>query len=193
MPTSPKSYLESLDSTQLAQLILALEQRGVISAPAALPTAPGPSQSAASNHSHMSSSLTDGGTTLSPADVATSKPTTSLSQDPASSWWLGKQTKDERGNLEASTDGLHFGVPGIQLLLAIKSESFMGGTSFWPYYPVAQIDFHVYRNAVARLVLDMDCAVFLPHPSHMAASAHYANAMANDEVEIILTDNEDNI
>ncbi|KAK0478692.1 hypothetical protein EDD18DRAFT_1364548 [Armillaria luteobubalina] len=173
MPTSPKSYLESLDSTQLAQLILALKQRSVISAPATLPTAPGPSQLAASNHSHMSSSLTDGGTTLSPADVATSmaKPTMSLSQDPASSQQLGKQTEDEQGNLEASTDGLHFGVPGIRLPLAIKLESFMG----------------------ARLVLDVDCAVFLPHPSHAAASAHYANAMANDKVEIILMDDEDDI
>ncbi|KAK0492984.1 hypothetical protein EDD18DRAFT_1357388 [Armillaria luteobubalina] len=46
-------------------------------------------------------------------------------------------------------------------------------------------------NAVAPLVLDVNGAVYLPHPSHATASTHYANAMANDEVEIILTDSED--
>ncbi len=47
------------------------------------------------------------------------------------------------------------------------------------------------RNVVAPLVLGVDGAVYLPHPSHAAACAYYANAMASDEVEIILTDNED--
>ncbi len=48
-----------------------------------------------------------------------------------------------------------------------------------------------YRNIIAPLVLGVDGAVYLPHPSYAAVCAHYANAMASNQVEIILTNNED--
>ncbi|KAK0471976.1 hypothetical protein EDD18DRAFT_1370693 [Armillaria luteobubalina] len=73
MPPSPKHYLESLDSAQLAQLISALVQRGLVSAPAALPTGSGAPYLATCtepSHSHPTSSLSDSGTTLGVADVA---------------------------------------------------------------------------------------------------------------------------
>ncbi|KAK0481027.1 hypothetical protein EDD18DRAFT_1113309 [Armillaria luteobubalina] len=120
---SLQSYLESLDSAQLAELILALEQCGVVLAPATLPTASGPTHSAM-----HSSSLSGAAATPSLANVATSVATV-----PETNGW----------------------------------------------------------NAVAPLVLDVDHTVYISHPTHMAASAHYANAMANNEVKILLTDDED--
>ncbi|KAK0486705.1 hypothetical protein EDD18DRAFT_1360516 [Armillaria luteobubalina] len=47
------------------------------------------------------------------------------------------------------------------------------------------------RDTVTPFVLNVDGAIYLPHPSHAAACTYYANAMANNEVEIVLTDNED--
>ncbi|KAK0505316.1 hypothetical protein EDD18DRAFT_1344120 [Armillaria luteobubalina] len=180
MPTSPESYLSSLDSTQIAELISALEQRGLIPAPAALPTAPGPILLAASNHhSHAPSTLSGSEATVSIADVGTSSaviPETNgkpLSQ-PYKPTAPGKAS---RGWSTGST-GQH-GCPTVQ--------------STWYTVTVGyQVGIFQGWNAVAPSVVDIDSAVYLPHPSHAAACAHYTDAMANDAVEIVLTNSDNN-
>ncbi|KAK0474613.1 hypothetical protein IW261DRAFT_1422902 [Armillaria novae-zelandiae] len=172
MPPSPRDYLNSLDSTQLAQLILALEQHGLLSA--TLPT--GSEASANSSRSHPTSSLSGGGTNLGVADMAVaavhetnSEPLPLPSRLPAprkasQGWSSGARTQHAHPTTQTTwytvTVGYTIGI-------------FQG----W--------------NAVVPSVLDVDCAVYLSHPSHAATCAHYANAMANNEVEIVLTDDED--
>ncbi|KAK0477739.1 hypothetical protein EDD18DRAFT_1365242 [Armillaria luteobubalina] len=46
-------------------------------------------------------------------------------------------------------------------------------------------------DTVALFILNVDSTVYLPHPSHAAACTYYANTTANNKVEIVLTDNED--
>ncbi|KAK0492867.1 hypothetical protein EDD18DRAFT_1357245 [Armillaria luteobubalina] len=107
MPTSPESYLSSLDSTQIAELISALKQHGLI--PAALPTTPGPILSAASNHhSHAPSTLSGSEATVSIADMGTSlaRQMASHSRNLISPQHLGKPVEDSRQDPQASTDAL---------------------------------------------------------------------------------------
>ncbi|KAK0481033.1 hypothetical protein EDD18DRAFT_1363371 [Armillaria luteobubalina] len=170
MPPSPKHYLESLDSAQLAQLISALVQRGLVSAPAALPTGSGAPYSATCtepSHSHPTSSLSDSGTTLGVADVAETLslprrlPTPRKARRGRSS---GSRSQHTRPNAQTTW---------YTVTVGYKVGVFQG----W--------------NAVAPSVLDLEGAVYLPHTSHAAACAHYASTMANDQVEIVLTDNKD--
>ncbi|KAK0499950.1 hypothetical protein EDD18DRAFT_1102167 [Armillaria luteobubalina] len=177
MPTAPQSYLESLDSTQIAELILALEQRGLVTAPAALPSAPGPIHSAAFNHSHTPSTLSGGEASLSIADVGTSLAVVPKTSDKPL-LQPSKPTAPRKANRGRSTGsrGQH-GRPTVE--------------STWYTVTVGyQVGIFQGWNAVAPLVVDVDGAVYLPHPSHAAACAHYANAMANDVVEIVLTDSD---
>ncbi|KAK0499958.1 hypothetical protein EDD18DRAFT_1102170 [Armillaria luteobubalina] len=182
MPTAPQSYLESLDSTQIAELILALEQRGLVTAPAALPSAPGPIHLAAFNHSHTPSTLSGGEASLSIADVGTSLavvpsrlvlrfldvhspslPFVETSDKPLSQ--PSKPTAPRKAN-RGQVDRIS---GPARTPYCRKSEFFKDGM------------------LSLRWSLTLTGAVYLPHPSHAAACAHYANAMANDVVEIVLT------
>ncbi|KAK0493941.1 hypothetical protein EDD18DRAFT_1355856 [Armillaria luteobubalina] len=158
MVPSPKHYLESLDTTQLAQLILALMQHGLVLAPATLPTGSGAPYSATCikpSHSDTTTSLSGSGTTPGVADMA-------VATVPAGFQHPGKQAEDGCPILEASMHAQMLRLHGIWLL-----------------------------NTIALSVLNVDSTVYLPHASHAAACAHYASTMANNQVKIVLTDDED--
>ncbi|KAK0493686.1 hypothetical protein EDD18DRAFT_1356141 [Armillaria luteobubalina] len=178
----PQVYLNSLDNIQLAQLVLALEQHGLVSgifhvslginvyhrliyqailAPAALPTVPGPpaAQRTEPDHTHASSSLGGSEATLSQADVAVTAVPESNNDAPS----LPSKLTHARPNQQSTW---------YTVTVSYRVGIFQG----W--------------DIVAPLVPEVNSAVYLPHPSHAAASTHYANAIANDEVKIILTDSE---
>ncbi|KAK0493680.1 hypothetical protein EDD18DRAFT_1356137 [Armillaria luteobubalina] len=166
MPITRESYLSSLDSTQISELISALEQCGLVLAPATLPTTPGPILLAASNHqSHAPSTLSGGKATLSIADIATS-----LAVIPETNGKPLLQPNKPMVTRKASRGRL------------TGSQGQQGCPSTWYMVTVG--------NAITPSVVDVDGTVYLAHPSHVAASAHYANAMANDAVEIVLTDSD---
>ncbi|KAK0484083.1 hypothetical protein EDD18DRAFT_1361929 [Armillaria luteobubalina] len=118
-------------------------------------------EQAESNRPHMSSSLSGGRAPLSHVDVATSAVPANLAT---------QQACDAQDSKLRTIDSL------------LK-----------PAWPPQSMEVGIFQgwNAVVPLVLDVNGAVYLPHPSHTTTSTHYTNAMANNEVEIILTDSED--
>ncbi|KAK0490073.1 hypothetical protein EDD18DRAFT_1358690 [Armillaria luteobubalina] len=184
MTPTPQSYLESLDSTQLAQLILALEQCGIISAAATLPTTPGATHSAAANHSapgptclavcnHFPLSVSAADMAMSVATVpGTSGEPLSL---PSKPMVLRKARRGRSAGSQAQAPCPNVQSPWYTVTVGYQVRIFQG----W--------------NTVIPLVLNLDGAVYLAHPTYAAAYAHYANAMANDQVEIILSDDKEDI
>ncbi|KAK0500752.1 hypothetical protein EDD18DRAFT_1101757 [Armillaria luteobubalina] len=140
---------------------------------------PTATEQAESDRPHMSSSLGGGRAPLSHVDVATSAvPVLSESNDELI------LLPSEPAMPRTASRGR-----------STASRSQHGRPNRWSTWYTVTVGYRVGIfqgwNAVAPLVLDVNGAVYLPHPSHAAASTHYANAMANDEVEIILTDSED--
>ncbi|KAK0482875.1 hypothetical protein EDD18DRAFT_1362406 [Armillaria luteobubalina] len=162
-PPSQKCYLNSLDSTQLSQLVLALEEHGLISA--ALPTTLGPTHLALRSESDqlpISPSLSGGEATVSIANMAMSI----------------MAVPETRRETPSSPSKLTHAHPA--------------GRSTWYTITIGyQVRIFQGWNTIAPLVLDVDGTAYLPHPSHATTCTHYVNAMANNKVKIVLTDSKD--